>query len=550
MFHVYLQGILSKKDGPELPAPTITSVTGGIDSLIVNGNTNMVPSTPTNFRVTNATASTITLAWDTVGSADGYEIYRNGNSIGQVTTTTFQDTGLQDNSSFNYTVRSYNSNGHSPHSPTVVGTTEESSGPENWPLYTESINEPLSWEPINEVSMTDHAGFAGIRCIGTGNHPSSNPNDWVRFEDDSQWKTLDFLNPLHSPPHRSEYPHFWKIQGGIGILYGGARDTQSDTRTATLGMATRTKKVGEEWGGERRRVIYKYLPWAQNSRRMNPTLHYDPVNKRYVSFFGEQSVSGDLYGFRCISSAWSPTPHIADSWQYKEDRPLLTHDIVQDIYPDLMEPQYPGNDYERYARMYPKFSFFHEGKNYFYFEANIWCISTGTNETIDFCLATEDYTDHTAWERVDFDWTNIRAERRPHGSSGTGSFWNRRGHRWLHEMTYYDGWYYGVSHASNGTFDRGPALYRSRSPLGPYQVYGSADVPLVSSPYGNRNGKSNLILYRDVWFIFCSIRDTTDEQDTPLWEKYAGANVAGDMRVVWGGYYDPLGKINDILNSG
>src|SRR5690625_6358962 len=144
MFHVYLQGILSEKvePAPELPAPTITSVIGGIDSLIVNGTTNIVsvpepPSVPSNFRTVETTTSSVTLAWNSVSNADFYEVFRGGSLLTQTSGLEYQDTNLSANTTYSYTVRAFNDGGYSNFSSALIATTleEETCPPDdNWEI--------------------------------------------------------------------------------------------------------------------------------------------------------------------------------------------------------------------------------------------------------------------------------------------------------------------------------------------------------------------------------------------------------------------------------
>src|SRR5690625_2010483 len=125
---------------PELPAPTITSVTGGINSLIVNGTTNIVsgpepPSVPSNFRTVETTTSSVTLAWNSVSNADFYEVFRGGSLLTQTSGLEYQDTNLSANTTYSYTVRAFNDGGYSNFSSALIATTleEETSPPDdNW----------------------------------------------------------------------------------------------------------------------------------------------------------------------------------------------------------------------------------------------------------------------------------------------------------------------------------------------------------------------------------------------------------------------------------
>ena len=64
----------------------------------------------------------VTLRWNGVVGANRYKVYRDNNSVGEVTETTFTDTGLT-NGSYNYTISSINTSGvESTQSPSIMLT--------------------------------------------------------------------------------------------------------------------------------------------------------------------------------------------------------------------------------------------------------------------------------------------------------------------------------------------------------------------------------------------------------------------------------------------
>ena len=94
---------------------------------VSDANDTEPPTNPTNLRVTGATSSSISLAWnastDNIGVV-GYRIYRNGTQVGTASGTTYNDTGLAGNTTYTYQVDAYDGKpNYSGKSNTVTGTT-------------------------------------------------------------------------------------------------------------------------------------------------------------------------------------------------------------------------------------------------------------------------------------------------------------------------------------------------------------------------------------------------------------------------------------------
>ncbi|NLD49221.1 MAG: fibronectin type III domain-containing protein, partial [Clostridiaceae bacterium] len=73
------------------------------------------PSAPEGFNVKSKTGSSVMLSWsvssDNVG-VEGYEIYRSGEKIGTTDATTYKDSGLTANTTYEYTVKAYDKSGN------------------------------------------------------------------------------------------------------------------------------------------------------------------------------------------------------------------------------------------------------------------------------------------------------------------------------------------------------------------------------------------------------------------------------------------------------
>ncbi|MFJ8197610.1 chitinase [Streptomyces sp. NPDC096152] len=87
-----------------------------------------VPSAPGGLAVTGTTSSSVSLSWNTVPGATGYNVYRDGTEVTAVTGTSATATGLSAATSYSFQVTAANSAGESAKSATVTGTTAASGG--------------------------------------------------------------------------------------------------------------------------------------------------------------------------------------------------------------------------------------------------------------------------------------------------------------------------------------------------------------------------------------------------------------------------------------
>ncbi|TXS53194.1 chitinase [Streptomyces sp. uw30] len=82
-----------------------------------------IPGAPSGLAVSGTSSSSVSLAWNTVSGATGYNVYRNGTKVTAVTGTSATVTGLAAATSYSFQVTATNSAGESPKSATVTGTT-------------------------------------------------------------------------------------------------------------------------------------------------------------------------------------------------------------------------------------------------------------------------------------------------------------------------------------------------------------------------------------------------------------------------------------------
>jgi surface antigen len=91
------------------------------------------PAAPSNLSAQAASCSQVNLTWnDNSGNEEGYRIYRNGSYVGQVgmNTTSHQDTGLGENTSYSYYVKAFRGSIESDPSNTVNITTPPCTPPQ------------------------------------------------------------------------------------------------------------------------------------------------------------------------------------------------------------------------------------------------------------------------------------------------------------------------------------------------------------------------------------------------------------------------------------
>ncbi|MET9384910.1 glycoside hydrolase family 18 protein [Streptomyces sp. NPDC002928] len=86
-----------------------------------------VPSAPAGLAVSGTTSSSVSLAWNTVSGATGYNVYRDGTKVTAVTGTSATVTGLAAATSYSFQVTATNAAGESAKSTAVTGTTASSS---------------------------------------------------------------------------------------------------------------------------------------------------------------------------------------------------------------------------------------------------------------------------------------------------------------------------------------------------------------------------------------------------------------------------------------
>jgi chitodextrinase len=140
-------------------------------SATTNSDT-QAPSAPGNLTATPASMSQIDLAWtastDNVGVA-GYRIFRNGVQVGTTESTSYSDTGLTRNTTYEYAVRAYDAAGNVSASTPVVSakTNSDLVSPSEVKNLSATVLS-MSEIRLNWLASTDNVGVAGYNVYRNG----------------------------------------------------------------------------------------------------------------------------------------------------------------------------------------------------------------------------------------------------------------------------------------------------------------------------------------------------------------------------------------------
>ncbi|WP_232839215.1 chitinase [Streptomyces triticisoli] len=134
-----------------------------------------VPAAPGGLKVTGTTSSSVSLAWNTVSGATGYNVYRSGTKVTAVTGTTATVTGLAASTSYSFQVTATNAAGESARSATVTGTTTGGGGGGGTGLpkhavtgYWQNFNNGAAVQKISDVpSQYDIIAVSFADATGT-----------------------------------------------------------------------------------------------------------------------------------------------------------------------------------------------------------------------------------------------------------------------------------------------------------------------------------------------------------------------------------------------
>ncbi|WP_107309274.1 chitinase [Streptomyces sp. TP-A0356] len=88
----------------------------------------IVPAAPAGVSVSSTTSSSVSLSWNAVSGATGYNVYRSGTNVATTTGTSATVTGLSPSTSYSFQVTATNAAGESAKSAAVTATTAATGG--------------------------------------------------------------------------------------------------------------------------------------------------------------------------------------------------------------------------------------------------------------------------------------------------------------------------------------------------------------------------------------------------------------------------------------
>ena len=169
--------------------------------LVLDGNATAdttAPSTPSGVTVGGTTGSTVSLSWapssDNIGVAS-YRIFRNGTQVGTSTGTSFTDTGLDNNTTYSYTVVAVDFAGNvsSPSAP-VNATTTASPPPPSSPTFVQQNNvTPQTAQSTVTVSYAQPQTTGNLNVVVVGWYST---NATITSVTDSAGNTYAVAAPL------------------------------------------------------------------------------------------------------------------------------------------------------------------------------------------------------------------------------------------------------------------------------------------------------------------------------------------------------------------
>jgi len=146
---------------------------------IINGTDTQAPTAPSNLSSSSVTSNSLTLSWtastDNVG-VTGYEVYKDGTSIGTVTGTSANVTGLTPETQYSFYVKAYDAAGNKSNASNTISVTTDAEADTQAPTAPSS----LAYANVTQISVdlswnasTDNVGVTGYKIYKDGTYLST-----------------------------------------------------------------------------------------------------------------------------------------------------------------------------------------------------------------------------------------------------------------------------------------------------------------------------------------------------------------------------------------
>lgn len=235
------------------------------------------PSVPTNLTASNVAQTSFTLTWtastDNVG-VTGYEVFRNGTSVGSTASTTFSLTGLTANTTYSLTVKAKDAAGNTSAASTALSVTTAAPA-SDLVIYDDALNG--QWANWSWGLATGSPNFSNTspKKVGSKSVSVAVAQDWAGF-------SLRATNLITT----ASYPgglQFWMHGGSRGAkiqVYAQTTDGGAATPAKAFDVPANTwQQLTVAWSDLGNPAQIKRLTWQDRGLRggQNYTFYLDEV---------------------------------------------------------------------------------------------------------------------------------------------------------------------------------------------------------------------------------------------------------------------------------
>ncbi len=177
----------------------------------------VTPNSPSGLSATAESAYKVSLSWDSVPGAGGYNVYRGGELLGFTSSSSYSDTGLTPETTYSYTVSTVGGSGveseqSDPVSVTTLEEEEEGGGggfifPEKPEANFVSINEEAYYTREKKVTLSLSA--EGAYQMAVSNELNFEGVSWEKYSSNKEWVLSS------GEGEKNVYVKFRSEQGGV-----------------------------------------------------------------------------------------------------------------------------------------------------------------------------------------------------------------------------------------------------------------------------------------------------------------------------------------------